>query len=79
MGVVEKKTGMGIGWAVNSLLGGVKVRRGVWKDGHLWVTRLGMQGGGESQPIILLKMESGQGPWTPNQADLLANDWEVVS
>jgi hypothetical protein len=67
-----------IGWAVNELHNGRRVRREGWNGKGMW---LELQEPDEHSKMTLpyVYMSTAQGqlvPWTCSQSDLLADDWE---
>jgi Protein of unknown function (DUF2829) len=67
-----------IGWAVNELRNGYKVRRAGWNGKGMW---LELQEPDENSKMTLpyVFMSTAQGdfvPWLCSQTDLLASDWE---
>jgi len=81
----------GIGWSVNHMRHGHRMRRRIWRDKSIWVgyadnrdTRLVEPGTGSTRellpmrPMLIMKNADGTiGPWSAGQADLLAADWEI--
>ena len=75
----------GIGWAVNHMRHGHRLRRASWINKSLWVgyrEEGNLDFAGQSvvtRPMLLMRQGDGTvGPYSPGQADLLAGDWEVV-
>lgn len=84
----------GIGEAVEALQRGLAVRRAAWGSNGVWLALVdpGTEGGRElrigafresldveTPPFVMVKTARAVlEPWTCNQADLLASDWEVV-
>lgn len=69
-----------IGWAVNELNNGHKVRREGWNGKGMWLEK---QEPDENSKMTLpyVYMSTAQGdlvPWLCSQTDLLATDWEAV-
>lgn len=69
-----------IGWAVNQLQNGDRVRRSGWNGKGMW---LELQRPDENSKMTLpyVFMSTAQGdlvPWLCSQTDLLATDWEEV-
>jgi Protein of unknown function (DUF2829) len=77
----------GIGWSVNHMRHGHKMRRKVWRDRSIWVGYIdgndlafAVPGAGTLpvRPMLLMRNSDGTvGPYSPGQADLLAADWEI--
>jgi hypothetical protein len=78
----------GIGWAVNHMRHGHRLRRAGWSASNLWVGYVDNVDlayptpSGELLPIRpMLVMKTAQDElvaWLASQSDLLAGDWEVV-
>jgi hypothetical protein len=67
-----------IGWAVDALHDGQRVRRSGWNGKNMW---LELQEPDEHSKMTLpyVYMSTAQGhlvPWLCSQSDLLATDWE---
>ena len=78
----------GIGWSVNHMRHGHRMRRASW-DKSLWVAYLDGSnivfrdyedtGDLPARPMLLMRQGDGTvGPYSPGQADLLAADWEIA-
>jgi hypothetical protein len=79
----------GIGWAVNHMRHGHRLRRSSWLNKELWVgyvaaPEISFRGPLvtpelPARPMLLMRQGDGTvGPYSPGQTDLLAGDWEVV-
>ena len=76
----------GIGWAVNQLLKGKRVKRRAWYgDGKMLGSQFpGLPPGSEFKTentviyAYLITENNQRVPWTCTQDDLFATDWEVV-
>jgi hypothetical protein len=71
----------GIGWALDQMHDGVPVRRAGWNGKGMW---LALQIPDEHSKMTLpyVYMSTVQGdlvPWSPDQTDLLADDWELTT
>lgn len=73
---------MDIGWAVEQLRQGIRVRRSGWNGPGSWLmmaTPTSAQGF-EMTAFVMLKTGDGKvTSWTCSQSDLLARDWETVT
>jgi hypothetical protein len=76
-----------IGWAVNHMRHGHRVRRAAWPAGQ-WIGYVpagsahvpGKFGDGfEVKPFLLLKTDTDLVPWVISHDDLLAGDWALVN
>jgi hypothetical protein len=77
-----------IGWAINHTRHGHKMRRKAWRDATLWIACVPegaaqvpqkfASGHTVRQHIVMHNVDDTIGPYTCNQADLLAHDWEMV-
>lgn len=78
-----------IGWAVNHMRHGHRLRRRGWNGKDMWVAYVP---GGSAQiphkygdgiptkPFLVMKTADGQlVPWLCSQTDILAGDWELVN
>ena len=80
---------MDIGYAVQAMREGARVRRVGWNGKGMWVFLLPELPAGKSgekdtsRPWPeFVAMKTAQGtvvPWVCSQSDLLADDWEIVS
>lgn len=84
-----------IGWAIEQLYQGRRVRRPGWNGKGMWLAHVGQDwfgqiGGsavgaipeeskGTAQFIVILGADKYLVPWSPSQADQLATDWEIAS
>ena len=74
------QTQASIGWAVKAMLNARRVRRRGWNGKGMW---LGYHEPDEDEKMTepFIYMRTAQGgliPWLASQADILANDWELV-
>jgi hypothetical protein len=73
---------MDIGWAVEQLRQGIRVRRSGWDGVGSWLVmaKPAKARGYETTEFVMLKTHDGKiTSWTCSQSDLLAHDWESVS
>jgi hypothetical protein len=75
---------MDIGQAVSAMRAGECVRRAGWNGKGMWVeyVHAAVLPGGDDLTLPFIVMQTAQGHWIPwlcSQADLLADDWELVS
>lgn len=71
----------GIGWAVEKMQDGARVRREGWNGKGMWLSLV--RPATETLPFRLpyVEMFTAQGqlvPWLCSQTDLLADDWELA-
>lgn len=68
----------GIGWAVERMRSGGKVRRAGWNGKNMWLAlELPDVNSKMSLPFVYIKMADEQlVPWLCSQTDLLAIDWQ---
>jgi hypothetical protein len=87
-GIVPKTWNMSFGQAIEALKAGLKVKRAAW-GGYWFIEDVAFNGGEEQEDVyganygvvmILAKLKdnAGYAPAQPYQADILANDWEVI-
>lgn len=80
---------MDIGYAVQAMREGARVRRSGWNGRGMWLAICEPDGEGKvpeklseremTQPYVYMKTAQGDFiPWLCSQADLLADDWEIV-
>ena len=75
---------MSFGFAIEKLKQGMRIARKGWNGKGMWLTLIrpgnAMHLGFEMQPCIGMKTanETMQPGWLASQADILADDWEVV-
>jgi hypothetical protein len=69
-----------IGWAVEQLLAGERVRRSGWNGKGMWIELQRPDANSKmSLPYVFMSTAQGQlVPWLCSQTDLLADDWEEV-
>lgn len=69
-----------IGWAVDQLRMGDKVRRAGWNSKDIWLELQVPDAKSKmTLPYVYLTTASdGRVPWTCSQTDLLADDWEIA-
>ena len=76
---------MNIGWAVEALQEGMRVRRAGWNGNGMYVElQVPDDDSKMDRPYVFIKppagadgfMTGGLVPWMCSQADLLADDWE---
>lgn len=78
-----------IGWAVNHMRHGHRVRRKNWNASNLWVAYVPagsvqvpqkFGAGYNVQPFLIMKTANDElVPWLCSQTDMLADDWELVN
>ena len=77
-----------IGWAVRKMRDHQKVRRAGWNGKGMWIALVdgdpeAMVEGRKAPKMPCIGMFTAQGNWQPgwlcSQADLLADDWELVA
>jgi hypothetical protein len=70
---------MKIGWAVEEMLEGAKVRRAGWNGKGMWVAlQTPDKHSKMSLPYVYMKTADDKlVPWLCSQTDLLAGDWEL--
>jgi hypothetical protein len=69
-----------IGWAVETLRNGDKVRRAGWNGKNMWLM-LQTPDANSKMTLPYVYMSTAQGdlvPWLCSQTDLLASDWELA-
>lgn len=73
----------GIGWAVNQLLAGAKVRRSGWNGKNMWIQlQKPDENSKMTESYVYIEYPTDRGyriPWLCSQGDLLATDWELVA
>lgn len=72
--------GNDIGWAVQKLWDGYKVRRAGWNGPGQWVA-LQTPDAKSKMTLAYAYLSNVNGdlvPWLPSQGDLLAGDWELA-
>ena len=70
-----------IGWAVNQLQNGDRVRRSGWNGKGMWL-ELQRRDDQSKMTLPYVYMSTAQGdlvPWVCSQTDLLATDWEEAN
>ena len=69
-----------IGWAVARMRDGARVRRAGWNGKGMYVAIQSPDSGSKmTEPYVFMKTaQGGFIPWLCSQADLLAEDWELV-
>ncbi len=73
---------MHIGEAVVALKSGLKVRRTGWNGKGMWICLMHPlpRKTDMTEPYVYMKTaQGGTIPWVCSQADLLADDWEVIN
>lgn len=72
---------MNIGGAVEAMQEGAKVSRPGWNGKGMWIAIHEPKAKARmTQPYVYMKTAQGDYiPWLCSQADLLADDWEIVS
>jgi Protein of unknown function (DUF2829) len=67
-----------IGWAINQLLDGRRVRREGWNGKGMWIALQEPDANSKmTLPYVFMKTAQAQlVPWLCSQTDLLATDWE---
>ncbi len=66
--------------AISHMREGSRVTRGGWKDGHEVYLHEPFKGEPSSVSYFLIETEGGDTyPWLATHADLLADDWEVIT
>lgn len=71
---------MTFGDAILSLKEGKRASRSGWNGKGMWV-ELQVPDGGSKMTLPYIFMKTAQGdlvPWLASQADMLAEDWEIV-
>jgi hypothetical protein len=69
-----------IGWAIDQLRAGDRVRRAGWNGKGMYLT-LQVPDAHSKMTLPYVYISTNQGdliPWVCSQADLLADDWELV-
>ena len=67
------------GWALGLLRAGRLVRRVNWNQPHTLSLQFVDKRSANTAPYIVIHpAEGGRLPWSPSNADLLADDWEEV-
>lgn len=79
---------MRIGFAVDALEDGQRVRRAGWNGKSMWLAYAGapIERGHMTLPFIYIEYPAGHPayptgsrvPWLASQTDILADDWEVL-
>lgn len=73
-----KTPGHGIGWAIQQLWDGKRVRRSSWpRERVLWLATNKWGDTTLLYPVIVAVTVLGEGAWSIDQEDLLESDWEV--
>ena len=69
-----------IGWAVEQMNGGKRVRRSGWNGKGMYIAlMLPSKSDPMTSPYVFMSTVQGDLiPWLCSQADLLANDWETI-
>ena len=78
MGIGQTSRLHDIGWAIEQLRDGDRVRRKGWNGKGMW---LQLQQPDENSKmtlpyVFMMTAQSQMVPWTCSQSDLLADDWE---
>lgn len=67
-------------WALIEMRSDLEVYRAGWDPRYRWKIYIYKAGGDFSKPFFLLWSSKGLTvPWTANQEDLLANDWQIFT
>jgi hypothetical protein len=69
-----------IGWAIDALRGGAKVRRAGWNGKNMWLM-LQVPDAQSRMTLPYVYMRTAHGdlvPWLCSQTDLLSSDWELA-
>lgn len=69
-----------IGWAVDCLRSGERVRRAGWNGKGMWLA-LQVPDAHSKMTLPYIFMSTAQGdlvPWLASQTDILADDWEIA-
>jgi hypothetical protein len=80
MGIGQTATFFGLGWALETLKDGRRVRREGWNGKGMWL-ELQRPDAHSKMTLPYVFMSTAQGdlvPWLCSQTDLLADDWEAV-
>jgi hypothetical protein len=70
-----------IGWAIQQMYAGDKVRRRGWNGRNMWLAlQVPDENSKMTQPYVYMSTaQGGLIPWLCSQADLLATDWEIAA
>lgn len=69
-----------LGWAIDQMVDGAKVRRRGWngKDMYIGIHTVGPDDFMEHNYVFMCPADRRRIPWLCSQADLLAIDWELA-